>query len=423
MGGIIPDYKGSLDSMDPSLTFWLQTLCYEPLMVFHRSGEIEGRLATDCEPVDGFSRWHLRLRKDLRWSDGKPIDIQEVIQAFDASRLAPIITEMKPDGKTQLRIRLSRPEPLFAAYLRSIFVFPSHSPEPYHVFSGAYCVKRFRRNAITFRFKPNPNCHRDTDYHIDWLTLTRFIHPANAMKAIESGKLDLLFLRVLHSLYQYPVAVPQQQWPFSGDSYYALFLNRRKGVLSDERSCRTLQEAMDYRAIDFFLHMGQMVDGEELHPSLDRPLDLRVTCDGQETRYLAYLVGKSVKSSVTNPISTGGNIGKGADAHLTQIFLGIGYSRLWRYFRSDGETNPCGYANPQVDEMLHALDQTADMAKREAIGEQVLSLLQDDFAVILLAPCLEYSLSPLEVEFGDRLNAPIDLSQNMSNLVVERNRH
>ena len=118
---------GSLDQPDPMLFSWLQFLCYDPLLMSYQNGEIEERLAISCEAVNGHSEWRLTLREDLRWSDGKPITFEEVIEAFSASRIAPIITEIKPDGKTQLRIRLSQAEALFPFWLRYICPLPSHS--------------------------------------------------------------------------------------------------------------------------------------------------------------------------------------------------------------------------------------------------------------------------------------------------------
>ena len=193
IGELIPVEMGALDRLHPALSFWLQHLCYDPLLVHHRNGEIEGRLAIGCEPVKGNSQWQLTLRKDLRWSDGKPITLEEVIAAFSASSIAPIIAEIKPDGKAQLRIQLSQEEPLFPFHLRVICPLPSHSSQPYRVTSGPYRLKHFRPDAMTFRFDSNPDYYHGGDSHIDWLTLKRFTLPANAIKAIENGTLDLLF--------------------------------------------------------------------------------------------------------------------------------------------------------------------------------------------------------------------------------------
>ena len=424
IGELIPIEMGALDCLHPALSFWLQHLCYDPLLMSHRNGEIEGRLATGCEAVKGNSQWQLTLREDLRWSDGKPITREEVIEAFSESRIAPIITEIKPDGKTQLRVQLSQEEPLFPLHLRSISPLPSHTSQPYRVTSGPYRLRGFRPDAMTFRFEPNTAYYRGEDPHIDWLTLRRFTLPANAIKAVENGTLDLLFFSfyAMQSLNQFPTAVPCQQWPFFGDSYYALFLNRHHGPLSDERNCSLLKKAIDYRAINVYLRMGQVVEEENLSPLPHSPLDIRIYSSGGVFRYLAYLIGKSVGSSVVNPISVKGEMREEADAFLIQFFFGTGYSNLQRFFHSHGEHNFFSYSNPQVDEMLSQLNGMENLGARGRIGRQILSLVQEDFAVILLAPCFQYTLSPLEIQFDDNLTDMIDLIQNMSQLTVERHR-
>ena len=405
-------------------SYWLRHLCYDPIMMYHWNGEIEGRLAIGCEPVKGNSQWQLTLRKDLRWSDGKPITLEEVIAAFSESRSAPIIAEIKPDGKNQLRVQLSQEDPLFPVHLRSISPLPSHSSQPYRVTSGLYQVKHYRPDAMTLRFEQNPDYYREVDSSIDWLTLRSFTHPANAVKAVENGTLDLLclHLQALQPLYQFPTTVPCQQWPFLADSYYALFLNRRQGPLSDKWNCSLLKGAIDYRAINLYLRMGQVVEEETLSPVPHSPLDIRIASSSGVFRYLAYLIGKSAGSSVVNPISVKGEMREEADAFLTQPLFGFRYNNLSLFFHSDGEHNFFGYSNPQVDEMLSQLDATANPGTRRRIGRQILSIVQEDFAVILLAPYFDYTLSPLEIQFDDNFTGVIDLIQNMSQLTVERHR-
>ena len=424
IGEIIPPEMGFLDRPHPALSFWLQHLCYDPLLVYHRNGEIEGRLATGCEAVKGNSEWHLTLRKDLRWSDGRPITLKEVIAAFSASRIAPIIEEIKPDGNTQLRIQLSQKEPLFPFHLRVICPLPSHSDQPYRVTSGPYRLKYFRPDAMTFRFELNSDYYRGGNPCIDWLTLRRFTLPANAIKAVENGALDLLLLPFygMQSLYQFPTTVPCQQWPFFEDNYYALFLNRHHGPLSDERNCSLLRGVIDYQAINLYLRMGQIAEEAEFSQHPHSPFDIRIACSRGSFRYLAHLIGKSAGSSVGNPISVKGEMREEADAFLTQFFFGLGYNHLSRLFHSGGEHNFFGYSDPQVDELLSQLDGMENPTARRRIGRQVLSLVQEDFAVILLAPCFQYTLSPLEIQFDDNLTDIIDLVQNMSKLTVERSR-
>ena len=77
--------------------------------------------------------------------------------------------------------------------------FPSHSTQPYRVISGAYQLKRFRPDTMTLYFGHNPDYYRGEDTCIDWLTVKRFTRPANAVKAIEDGTIDLLYLYI-HAL-------------------------------------------------------------------------------------------------------------------------------------------------------------------------------------------------------------------------------
>ena len=420
IGELIPTETDPSAKLHPALNFWLQNLCYDPLLVYHRNGEIEGRLVTACEAVKGKSQWQLTLREDLRWSDGKPITLEEVIAAFSESRIASSITEIKPDGKTQLRIQLSQEEALFPLHLSGIFVHPSHSPQPYRVTSGPYQLKSFRPDASTFRFTQNPDYYRGGDCPIDWLTLRRFTRSPNAIKALESGTLDLLSVspHALRSFYESPTTVPCQQWPFFQDNYYVLFLNRHHGPLSDERNCRLLKEAIDYRAINLYLRMEQVNEEGESSQSPRLPFDLQIACAGGVFRHLVQLIGKSTGASVVNSIE----MREGTDAFLTNIFFGVGHSRLSQFFRSDGIDNFFGYANPQVDEMLSQLNQTENTATRRRIGRRVLSILQEDFTIIPLAPHFQYTFSPLEIQFDDHLTDMIDMVQNMSQLTVERHR-
>ena len=156
VGELIPTETAPSERLHPALNFWLQNLCYDPLLVYHRNGEIEGRLATACEAVKGNSQWQLTLRDDLRWSDGKPITFEEVIAAFSDSRIAPIITKIKPDGKTQLRVQLSQEEALFPLHLSGIFVHPSHSPQPSPRDLRSLSIEAFpsRRHDLPFSAKP-----------------------------------------------------------------------------------------------------------------------------------------------------------------------------------------------------------------------------------------------------------------------------
>lgn len=426
IGEFIP-FNDQLDYLHPTIQFSLDQLCYDSLFSIYRSGEIEWRLATAVEPVEDFSSWIITLRTDLHWSDGKPILQEDVIQTLSESRIASLIKEIKNDGKNRLHIRLVKAESIFPQHLASLPIRPSHSTRPYRVTSGAYSLKRFRRDAINFRLIRNPDYYQAQKGGIDWIDIRRFKHPAHAIKALLRQKIDLIPLDALQSLYQTSNDLPFQQAPFLGEAYYLLFLNRRQGFLKDESNCRRLKEAIDYRAIDRYLHGGQQVNEQAMRAPAHSSFNLRIICPKEliTIPYLANLVGKSVGNPIITPIfleeDAPQKMWEEAEVLLSRIYFGVHYNQLSRYFHSQGRNNSFAYANSEVDEMLSQLDKTADVNQRQRIGQQVMSVLQEDFAIILLSPHFQYLLSPLEIQFDATLTNHTDLIQNMKHLVVERN--
>ena len=139
---------------------------------------------------------------------------------------------------------------------------------------------------------------------------------------------------------------------------------------------------------------------------------------------LANIVDKSVGAATINPAfleeAAPHNMGKEADVLLSRIFFGVHYTRLSQFFHSQAKNNSFAYANPEVDALLTQLDETTDVAQRRVIGRKVMSILQEDYAMILLSPHFQYLLSPLEIKFDARLTNYADLIENMKHLVIER---
>ena len=427
IGEFIRSNNGSSDYLHPAIQFSLDRLCYDSLFWINRHGEVEWRLATAVEPSEDFSSWTITLRTDLHWSDGKPINREDVMETISASRLASLIEEIKTDGKNQIHIRLTQTESIFPLRLASLPIRPSHSRQPYRVTSGAYRLKRFRREAINFRLSRNPDYYQEQAGGIDWITIKRFKHAAYAIKALLSQKIDLIPFDALQPLYQISSDLPLQQAPFFGEAYYLLFLNRRHGLLKDETNCHRLKEAIDYRGINRCLHGGQLVDERVMKAPTQSSLNLKIIYPREVAMapHVANLVGKSVGTSNINSVFLEENalqkMWETADILLSRIYFGAHYGRLSRYFHSQGRNNSFDYANPRVDEMLVQLDQTTDVAQKGMIGQKTISLLQEDFAIILLSSYFEYLLSPLEIQFDATLTSHTDLIENMKHLVVERN--
>ena len=418
--------NGTSDYLHPAIQFSLDRLCYDSLFWVNRNGEIEWRLATAIEPGKDFSEWIITLRADLHWSDGKPIRRKDVIQTISESRLTKLIDEIKPDGKNRFRLRLTKGESTFLRHLASLPIRPSHSRRPYRVTSGAYRLKSFRPKAISFRLARNRDYYQEGKGCIDWIIIRRFKHAARAITALLSDKIDLIFLDALQPLYQISNNLPLQQAPFFGEDYYLMFLNRRHGLLQDAINCHRLKETIDYRGISRYLHREQNLNEETMKAPVHSSHNLKIIYSREVSMapYVANLVGKSVRASVINPVfleeDAPHNIREEADILLTRIYFGAHYNRLSQYFHSQGKNNVFGYASPEVDALLSQLDETADIAQRRVIGQRVMSLVQEDFAIILLSPHFQYLLSPLEIQFDATLTSYADLIENMKHLVIER---
>lgn len=292
--------------------------------------------------------------------------------------------------------------------------------------SGAYRLKHFRPEAINFRLAHNPDYYQEQTGGIDWITIKRFRYAAYAIKALLNEKIDLIPLDALQPPYQVSDDLPLQQAPFLGEAYYLLFLNRRHGLLKDENNCRRLKEAIDYRGINRYLHGGQHVDENVMKAPTYSSLNLKIIYPREVPMapYVANLIGKSVGAPTITPIFLEANapqkMWEGADILLSRIYFGAHYSRLSRYFHSQGRHNTFEYGNPEVDALLSQLDETTDVTRRGVIGRRVLSLLQEDYAIILLSPYFQYFLSPLHIQFDATLTSHTDLIENMKHLVVER---
>jgi len=322
---------------------------------------------------------------------------------------------------------LTKAESMFPQQLASLPIRPSHSHHPYRVTSGAYSLKKnFSPKAINFRLTRNPNYYQEKKGGIDWITIKRFKHAAYAIKALLDQKIDLIPLDALQPMYQISNDLPLQQAPFFGEAYYLLFLNRRRGLLQDEGNCHRLREAINFRGINRYLHGGQHFDENTMKVPFYSSLNLRIIYSREVSMAfnLATFVGKSVGTPTMIPIflEEDGlqNMWEEADLLLSRIFFGDYYSLLLRYFHPQGRNNFFGYSNSEVNALLSQLDRTTDMLQRRVIGQKIMSILQEDFAIILLSPYFQYLLSPLKLQFDAALTSHADLIENMKNLVVER---
>lgn len=414
--------------------FWLTYLLNDTLLFVDEEGEIDYRLAEICENTEGYKKWRVKIKKDLNFSDGKPITVYDVISTIAKSRLAPFIKDIKKGDKEEIVFTLFQDDVLFPARIGSIPILPSHSGELYSVTSGPYRLKISKQEKIFHLYK-NQDYFKQNHPFIDWIELKTFKRSAFAVKAVIRKDLDFFPLRSLHQALKVSQTAPPQSFPFKGSSYYLLLIKKERGSLFDESNVIKLKESIDYNAISLYLSgsMGDacVVPKKEISvkPRLKKNLDLKIgyLADMPDPLLssLVLIVADSFHTSAMNVVNLKGkekDAKEAVDVILTQLYFGYGYSRLKRYFHSKGENNFLGFNYPEIDNLLDKLEYTAEMKERKAIGQEVILNLQKENAIILLAPCFEYFLSNLILVPDSRLSSLTYFILNLSNIYVKRGR-
>ncbi len=108
------------------------------------------------------------------------------------------------------------------------------------------------------------------------------------------------------------------------------------------------------------------------------------------------------------------------DVVLSQFYFGYGYSRLKRFFHSKGDYNFLGFSNPEIDSLIEELCRMASVKEMETMGKIIIQKLQEENAIILLAPCVEYVLSNLYIVPSPSLASVTDFMVNLSDMTVKR---
>ena len=411
--------KGNRQRID----FWLENLLYDPLLRVN-GDDIEYRLASVCENIEGYSRWHIKLREDILWSDGKPVTPADVIDSLARERIAEIIKDVERSGKNEFIIILKEDDALFQNKLGYISILPSHAA-PYHVTGGPF-ILRESRSPVSFHL------HRNRDYYkvgypkIDWIKLRTYARPAFAIKAVMEKRLDMFPLSSLHQIRKWASADPQSL-PFSDPSYYLLLVNRRQGLMADEDRAIQLREAIDYNAVSFYLS-GTLTQERATTQYTKHMSDLKMGYIADMPSVILRGLTSVVASSLGVNDSTvvdlksipAENVWEGIDTAITQLYFGHGYCRLRRYFHSEGENNTFRFSCPDVDLLIEKLGETYSMKEREAIGRGIIQRLQEENALILLAPHLQYILSNLYITPSPRLTSVTDLILSLPDVHVKR---
>lgn len=413
---------------DTSLVdFWLKSLLYEPLFIVNRNGDIDYRLASACESVDGYSTWRVKLKDDLYWSDGKPVTSEDVIYTMNrifADYDNVPVREIKGTSSNEITFTLHKNNALFFLNISRILIRPAHSQSGYEITNGPFLLKKSRR-IDQYKLYRNRDYYRSGYPKLEQVMLRTFSRPSFAVKAVVDGKMDVFFPKSLLDVRQYTTGIIPN-FLFDDSGYWAILLNRDSRNLNSEDKISRLRSLLDHNTISqcfvrqatknvrakremFDLRVGYIVD----MPTIEiKNLIRAISCCWGMKPDMAIDVTRDSFDSIRETV----------DVMLGQFYFGHWYSRLRFYFHSEGECNFFGISDPEIDSLIDRLDVTTSIDERKVLGERILDALNNKSILMLLTPCFEYILSNLRVEQSERLTSVSDFIINLSNIVVDRSR-
>jgi peptide/nickel transport system substrate-binding protein len=155
------------------------SLLFDTLVWRDASGETIPWLATDWSLSDDGLTWTFTLREGVRWQDGAPLTVDDVVFSIEYYRTHPgtawfmsQVNEIESATRTsddQVALKLVRPfAPFLQTTAESLLIFPQHiwedvddpraytEPEAF-VGSGAYRLVEFSQEEGTYLFEANPD--------------------------------------------------------------------------------------------------------------------------------------------------------------------------------------------------------------------------------------------------------------------------
>ncbi|MDQ3719897.1 MAG: ABC transporter substrate-binding protein [Actinomycetota bacterium] len=256
---------GSLTPYTFQLNYPLVTLIYDTLMWRDRSGEPEPWLARSLRKSDAGKRITIRVRKGVRWHDGKPLTAEDVAFSFRhfAARFHPRFTpQLEAVERAQalnretVQITLRHASPGFEDQpLSDLPILPRHlweglpagksAPEGLPVGSGPYRLVEYRRGK-RYRFRENRGYFRGRPM-VERIEVPFIGDFDKTVRALEDRRVDVI-----------PVTLPERVQERLRRSVFeidtgplytgtTLMFNLRRAPFDDPRARRAVSRALDLR--------------------------------------------------------------------------------------------------------------------------------------------------------------------------------
>ncbi|MEV7598807.1 ABC transporter substrate-binding protein [Kitasatospora sp. NPDC089797] len=258
-----------LDPADSTLTsepmLVLANALYDPLMTNGDDGTVQPYLAKEFTPNADATGWTLRLRDGVRFSDGKPLDAQAVID--HVTRLskpeskcscaadAAAIGSMAAPAADTVVFTLKAPNSVFPnAFTRSLgYVSEAPGADGTAIGSGPY-VLAGAQSGVSAELTRNP-AYWGAKGHADKLAFRVLPDTDSRYQSLRSGDTDLIWAESPAQFKQAPAdGLRVAAGPGSTST---VLINTRTAPFDDPRVRQALQYAIDREAVEKVVGLGQ----------------------------------------------------------------------------------------------------------------------------------------------------------------------
>ncbi|WP_159651227.1 ABC transporter substrate-binding protein [Vibrio atypicus] len=263
---------GFVDNYNPYTTKdLLHGIMFEPLMVFNNmTGETDFRLAESFAFSDDLKTLTVKMRNNLKWSDGTPLTAEDVAFSFLLTKDVPAFDQKgiwsgknlksitTPDEKTVV-FELNEADSTFAWNLERYHIVPKHiwskvddlttftNPNP--VGSGPMTEVKFLKPQ-QMELCRNPNYYLEGRPYLDCVNFRSYNDNSQIQPALIKGEIDWgsNFIADVEATFVEKDKANNHFWYPANDAIH-LYVNTKKAPFDDLRVRQALSMALDRETI------------------------------------------------------------------------------------------------------------------------------------------------------------------------------
>jgi peptide/nickel transport system substrate-binding protein len=436
--GIEGDPGNAINVITTGDRFGLMTIkaIYSPLYMYNSADDIKYFLAESMEPSADFLTYTAKLRKDVKWHDGKPFTADDVVFTYEQMlkeenggwARGQLIFDGKPvkvEKVDDYTVKFTLPSVSMSAMeaLGNIFIMPKHiyegeknianSPKNAHpIGTGPYKFKEYKAGE-SLTFEKNEDYFLGTP-SIDKVVFRIIADPNTATIALQKGEIDALAIS------------PFDVKKFENDKNVTVmpYDEGRVGYMAFNMGSKTVQDKNVRKAILYALNRDEIIKASYISDEYAEPaysflprkatyytdnvekhdynvekakellggkklnLKLAYTANNTFQQKQATVMQQNLKAvgihlelvgmdptALFQKLETEHS---DFDMYLNGYIMGIDPDTFNSLFVTGSPSNYMHYSNPKVDELFNKGRVETDEAKRQQIYEELQKTIIDD---------------------------------------------